>query len=295
MDDPIQQIDQLTIIGTGLLGTSVGLALKARGFKGHIVGVARRAATHEQARSVGGIDAGTSEIAPAVRESDLVILAVPLGAFDATFTEIAPAAHDRLVLTDVGSTKSSVLAAAARHLPASLRRRFVGAHPMAGSEQQGPEAADAELFASKPCIITPEPDTDPAALERVEALWTTLGMTLLHMSAAEHDRAVATLSHLPHATAVLLVQVALEQGGWEVGSTGFRDTTRLASSNPPMRADILTANREAILTALSAMRGQLDRLEGLLREGDHERLSALLESSRTARERWLRERWGDAG
>ena len=288
--DPLGAVGQLAIIGTGLLGTSVGLALKAGGFRGNVLGVARREATLAQAREVGGIDAATTDVESAITDSQLAILAVPLGAFEAMLARIGSVSHDRLVLTDVGSTKSSVLAAARRHLPESCRRRFVGAHPMAGSEQQGPEAANPELFRDKPCIITSEPDTDSEAVTLVEALWRRLGMRLLHMTASEHDEAVATVSHLPHAVATLLIQVAMERGGWEVASTGFRDTTRLASSNPPMRADILAANREAILGALDVMRRHLDAFAGLLNRGDIAGVLELLESSRSARERWLSEK-----
>lgn len=287
---PLDAIDQLAVIGTGLLGTSVGLALKARGFAGRIVGVARRTETAEAARETGGIDATATDLEAAIRQSQLALLAVPLGAFDATLARLAPLAHDQLVLTDVGSTKASVLDAAARHLPDAARRRFVGAHPMAGSEQQGPAAACADLFDAKPCILTPETDTDPAALALVESLWTTIGMRLLRMTVAEHDRAVATVSHLPHAVAALLVQVAIQEGGWDVASTGFRDTTRLASSNPPMRADILAANRGAVIEAIAAMRGQLDRFAELLHKGEDAAVLALLERSREARDQWLNER-----
>ncbi|MFW6059498.1 MAG: prephenate dehydrogenase [Phycisphaeraceae bacterium] len=284
----LPQIEQVVIVGTGLLGTSVGLALKAGGYAGRVVGVARRAATAEQARAIGGIDVASTELESAVRGSQLLILAVPLGAFDAMLARIAPLAHDELVLTDVGSTKGSVLAAAHRHL--AQPARFVGAHPMAGSEQKGPEAACATLFQGKPCVITPEAETDSAALELVELLWSGLGMKLLRMSADEHDAAVATVSHLPHAMAALLVQVAQQRGGWEVASTGFRDTTRLASSNPPMRADILSANRAAVLEALGVMRERIDALAALLERGDDEAVLALLEESRAARERWLQQR-----
>lgn len=281
----LSQVEQVAIVGTGLLGTSVGQALKAGGYAGRIVGIARRAATGARAKAAGGIDEATTELDPAVRESQLLILAVPLGAFDSTLAQIAPLAHDRLVLTDVGSTKGSVLAAAHRHL--ARPELFVGAHPMAGSEQQGPEAACATLFQDKPCVLTPEPATDTEALALVESLWLGLGMRLLRMSAAEHDQAVATVSHLPHAMAALLVQVAMQRGGWDVASTGFRDTTRLASSNPPMRADILSANREAVLEALDAVRNQLDAFTAMLERDDHAAVLAMLEASRAARERWL--------
>jgi len=284
----LDQLDRLAIVGTGLLGASVGLAVKAAGFAGEVVGVGRRRATVEKARALGAVDTVADDLAGAARGSGLMVVAVPLGAFDRTLAELSPHIHEQMPVTDVGSTKGSVLAAAHRWLPRP--GRFVGSHPMAGSERQGPESADAGLFAGKPCIVTPEDDTDDDALALVESLWQQLGMTLLRMSAEAHDRAVATVSHLPHAAAVMLVQVAMRQGGWDVASTGFRDTTRLASSNPPMRADIMANNREALLSALQAMRDQIDRLSDVLQHGDDDALLSLLESSQAAREDWLAQR-----
>ncbi len=294
MNRSLDQIDQLAIVGTGLLGASLGLGLKAAGYRGRIVGVGRRAASAEQARQRGGMDAASTDLEAVARDSQLVILATPLGTFDAILQRLGPVQHDAMVLTDVGSTKGRSSRAARRHLPRP--GHFVGAHPMAGSEQRGPEAADATLFQGKPCVLTPERDTDADALALVEALWKALGMHLLCMTAEAHDQAVATISHLPHAMAVLLVQTAIKRGGWDVASTGFRDTTRLASSNPPMRSDILAANREAVLDALGAMRDEIDGFMELLRREDEPAVLALLEQSRVAREQWLdkRER-GDGG
>lgn len=293
MDERINAIEQIAILGPGLLGASVGLGLKAAGYGGRIVGVARRPETLEQARRRGAIDAGTTELGEAVGNSGLVILAVPLGQFDRMFQQIAEHEHDALVLTDVGSTKLSVLTSARKHL--KRPGHFVGAHPMAGSEQQGPDAAAAELCRGKPCIITPEADTDAAALAVVEALWSSLGMSLIRMSAQAHDEQTATISHLPHAAAVLLTLVAAERGGWEIASTGFRDTTRLASSNPPMRADILMANREQVIEAMHAFGHRLDRLIDVLDRGDRTGLLALLEHAQRARDEWLAGRESDPG
>ncbi|MFP4144986.1 MAG: prephenate dehydrogenase [Phycisphaeraceae bacterium] len=281
----MDKLEQLTVIGTGLLGTSVALGVRAAGLAHRIVGVGRRAATLDAAYATGGYDEVTSDLPAAVRRSDLILIAVPLSGFDSVFQQLATIVRDDAVLTDVGSTKQSVLAAARKRL--SHPGRFVGSHPMAGREQQGPEAASAELCRGKPCIITPEPDTDADALAVVDGLWEALGMRLIRMSAEEHDRETAVISHLPHAMAALIVQVAAELGGWDVASTGFRDTTRLASSNPPMRADILSANRDQVLEALAAMRGQIGRLEAILVRRDRDSLLDLLEQSQRARDRWL--------
>ncbi|MEX2672318.1 MAG: prephenate dehydrogenase [Phycisphaeraceae bacterium] len=290
MDDRIRQLDQVAILGVGLLGASVGLGLKAAGYTGRIVGLARSSETLAAAKQRGAIDHGTTDIGEALQGSQLAIIAVPLGQFDRMFQQIAEHEHDRLIITDVGSTKLGVLASARQHL--KQPGRFVGAHPMAGSEQQGPEGAQADLCQGKPCIITPGNDTDEEALATVEALWQSLGMTLVRMSAYEHDVQTATISHLPHAMAVLLVLVAAERGGWDIASTGFRDTTRLASSNPPMRADILMANREQVIEALNSLGHRLDRFIDVLDRGDRTGLIAMLEHARQTRDDWLSYREG---
>ena len=331
----------VVIVGCGLLGTSLGLALRGTGWRGTIVGVARREATLAAAKRMGGIDRGCISVDEAmaavaeaasgvacgadagaepqpgttdacVREAStagsgpvLVVMGVPLGHFDAVFEQLA--GHGAMlmqrgaVLTDVGSTKASVLASATRHLPTGLAARFVGSHPMAGSERQGPEHATADLFAGKPCVTTPieantvdlnaadaPVPTDPAALAGVEAMWWAIGMRVLRLTPAEHDEQVAAISHLPHAAACLLIETVEQLGGWEIASTGLRDTTRLASSNPPMRADIMAANREAIDAALGRFIQNAQRLrEAIFASGeDPETLLAYLHARRDRRDRW---------
>ncbi|MEX0884839.1 MAG: prephenate dehydrogenase/arogenate dehydrogenase family protein [Phycisphaeraceae bacterium] len=291
-------VKQMAILGTGLLGASLGLATKAAAAAGaarvaghvaagRVVGYARRQEPLDEALATGAIDVGTTRLDDALAGSDLVVAAVPLGQMEAVFHALGQAlsgAAAHPVVTDVGSTKRSVLDAARKHLPRP--ELFVGSHPMAGSEQQGPVAARADLFTGKPCILTPDRDTDADALEMVLNLWQTLGMRLVCLSPDEHDQQTATISHLPHAMAAMLVAVTEDRGGWAIASTGFRDTTRLASSNPPMRADILIANRDAMRDALAAMRGRLDELDRLLQAGDRPTLLAWLEARRAARDAW---------
>lgn len=285
MHQMLDDLSRITIIGTGLLGGSVGLALRAKGFAGRIVGAGRRRETIDRACRCGCIDEGTTDLASAVAGAGLTLIAVPLSRFESTFEQLAGCVNEDDLISDLGSTKQNVMDLARRHLPRP--QRFVGAHPMAGSEQQGPDAARADLFDGKPCIITPEPDTDPDALAVVEALWRSLGMKLLHMPARQHDQEAAVTSHLPHAAAVLLVQVAAHRGGWELASTGFGKTTRLASSNPPMRSDIMMANREAILVALEEMNDQVGRLKHLLTSSDEQALLEYLESAKDRRDEWI--------
>src|SRR5690606_25253862 len=161
---------------------------------------------------------------------------------------------------------------------------FVGSHPMAGNEGQGPDAADADLCRGKPCIITPDPRAPAEAVAMVESLWATLGMTILRMSPDEHDLQVAAISHLPHLVSVMLVKVAEQMGGWAIASTGFRDTTRLASSNPPMRADIIDANRSHVVATLNALGAVLDELKAKIELGEHDAVLAMLEAAKARRD-----------
>lgn len=282
-----EMVDHLALIGVGLLGASVGLGLKRRGWAGRITGVGRTQATLDEAQRLGAIDASTRDLPGLLGEVDLVVVAAPLGAFEKVFEQIGQmdAATKQPIITDVGSTKSSVQRAADRWLREP--GRFVGAHPMAGSEQQGPGAADSELFVGKPCIICPGDAADPEAVAVVQALFQGLGMSLLTMSPEQHDRQTAVTSHLPHLAAALLVQTAAQLGGWDVASTGFASTTRLASSNPPMRRDIILANREAILEALDQFATDVQALRTLVEQSDGDGILRMLEQARDRREQWM--------
>lgn len=278
-------VARIAIVGTGLLGASLGLGLRAAGFGGIILGVGRRWSTLDRARAVGSIDEGSTDPADAAARSDLVVLATPLGAFADLLSAVATRDHEGLVLTDVGSTKQRVCADARRLLPDP--GRFVGSHPMAGSEQQGPDAARAGLFAGRPCVVTPEPDTNAESLARVRCLWSLLGMTLIEMTPAEHDRKVAAISHLPHAVAALLVRLADERDALDVASTGFRDTTRVAGGDPPVWRDIFATNRADVVDAIDAFARLLTEFRTLLVDDDQ---AALLDLLRTIKQR--RDAWG---
>ena len=277
--------ESLVIVGPGLLGTSVALGLRKRGFTGRITGVGRRAETLSQAEETGGYDALTTDLAGTIAGASVVLIAVPLSGFRAVFEQIAAHGQPGLIVTDVGSTKASVIADARAHL--SDLSRVIGAHPMAGAETSGPSGADADLFVDRPCVLTVADSDDPEAIRVVESLWKGLGMRLLRMSPQEHDEQVAVVSHMPHLASVMLMMVAEQQGGLGVASSGFRDTTRLASSNPPMRADILDANRPSIRKALAAFRVACDEMDRLLESGDRQAITRVLERVRNARQDWL--------
>ena len=278
--------EHIVIVGTGLLGGSIGLALRHRGYTGHLIGVGRRQSTLDAALAARCIDEGTTDLAGAVTADgcDLVILGTPVGTIRSHLGELADLNVQQPVITDVGSTKRSIVDHAERTLPHPAR--FVGSHPMAGGEEHGPANARADLFEGRPVILTPTDQTNPDIADRIEAFWTSLGMRAVRMTPADHDRAVARISHLPHVAAVLLVELARRREDLHLASTGFADTTRVASGDETIWADILLDNVDAVLDALDSWDALAEELRLVLRDGKRDALVALLASARAARDGW---------
>ena len=272
----------LAIIGPGLLGGSIVLAARrAGGWRTALW--ARRAAAVAEIAALGIADAASTDLRAVVADADLVVLCVPIGAMPALAREIADAISDRTIVTDVGSVKASVVA----ELGAIFhgRGRFVGSHPMAGSEQTGIGAARAELFDGAACIVTPDAATDAGALAEVRAFWQTLGARVLEVAPAAHDEIVALVSHLPHLLAATLVQTVLAENAraFEFCGPGFRDTTRVAAGPPAMWAEILRTNREAVRKSAEAM---IEKLRGIITLLDQdEPMTAFLTAAKTQRDR----------
>ena len=281
-----EQVRQIAIVGTGLIGASLGLALRGINYPGRIIGVGRRQSTVDRALALGCMDDGSTELGKTVVESQLVVLATPFQTTTGLLEHLAPCDHPDLVITDVGSTKQHICSAAERTLPEP--GRFVGSHPMAGSEKQGPEHAQARLFDAKPCVITPLEHSTEEALTRVRALWTMLGMHLIEMSPVEHDRKTACISHLPHALACQLVALAAKKQALGVASTGFRDITRVASGDPELWQQIFTSNRQEVVAALDAFLEELKAFRAKLASNDDERLLEQLRFSKQERDEWIR-------
>ncbi len=293
---PLSDIAQLTIVGVGLLGGSIGLALKQAGFAGSIVGIGRRAEVVERATKLKCIDRGAPDIHTAIESGSggrhLVVLCTPLSTFAGLLTELAACDKPGMVITDAGSTKQVVCNHALKLLPDASR--FVGAHPMAGSELHGPEHARADLFRGRLCILTPGgTNSSESALTIVREFWSALGMKLTEKSPAEHDQVVATISHLPHAAAVLLVQLADQRKAISIAATGFRDTTRVSSGDPRVWTDIFTTNREAMLDAIDHFAGALDAFRTVVASGDEAEMMRLLTEVKGARDTWLKQTWGE--
>ena len=280
MTEDEMDIRHVTIIGVGLLGGSAGLALKAFDPRIEIAGVGRRAESLEQARAIGAVDTVHLDAAEAVAGTDLVILATPVGAFERHMRSIEPHLADRAIVTDVGSTKTSVVEEAHRVLGP---KRFCGSHPMAGSERKGPSFTRADLFTGATCVVTPTQETPPAVAARVARLWQKMGMRTVTMAPADHDRVVARVSHLPHALASLLMLLPAV-ADLDVSATGFRDATRLASGDPEMWRDIFLTNRVGILQALDEFDRSLRELRELVAAGDNAGLEAFFKAAKTRRD-----------
>jgi prephenate dehydrogenase len=278
-------IQRLAVVGVGLLGGSLALAARAHGLAREIVGVGRDRGRLEAPLRAGAVDRVTTSVAEGVRDADVIVLAATVLANERLLGEVWGAMTPGALVTDVGSTKRGIVSAAER-LAAGQPRAFVGSHPMAGSEQSGFGVARADLFRGATVIITPTDASDPAAVKGVTALWETLGARVSALDPDTHDRVVAAISHLPHVAAWALVDAVgrFEPGALAFAARGFRDTTRIAASDPAMWTDILLGNRDAIVASLAAFRRALDDLEGLVTAGDRAGIEALLARLKAQRE-----------
>jgi prephenate dehydrogenase len=255
------QPKRLTILGVGLLGGSIGLALKAAGSAAHVVGYGHRRSTLDTALKMGAIDEAATSAEASVKDSDWVILATPVGLFEHLLQQIAPALSANAIVTDVGSTKRSIVRQAESTLRGTVH--FIGSHPMAGSEKRGVEFAKPDLFTGARCILTPTRQSDPAALAAVEAFWQSLGSKTVQMSPEDHDRHICDISHLPHAIAAALVAMQSEEA-LPLAGQGFLDTTRIAGGDGGLWRDIFIDNRDNVADSVKRFRAKLDELLGML-------------------------------
>jgi len=276
------QVRRLSILGLGLLGGSLGLAVKSRISGCSVTGYAHRKETLDAALTTGAVDEGFSDPAEAVRGADLVVLCTPVLMISPLLRQIATSLTDGAVVTDVGSTKRSIVREGEEIL-AGTGRHFVGSHPMAGSEKRGVQFAKADLYEGAVCITTPTGRTDPAALEKVEGFWKTLGMRLTRIEPDRHDQLLSDVSHLPHAVAGALVSMQDERA-LDICGKGFLDLTRIAGGDAGLWRDILLDNRDCVRASLQSLRGQLDALDVLLEKGDSEGIRRWLESASARRQ-----------
>lgn len=281
-------IERLAIIGVGLIGGSFALALKQVGAVREVIGVGRNAASLETARQGGLIDRVVDFTEAG--QADCMLLAVPVGETEAALKQLAPHLKPGAIVTDAGSTKANVIAAARASLGARFAD-FIPGHPIAGSEQSGPVAARADLYQGKKVVLTPLPETRATALETVKALWHATGAQVETLDVALHDRVFAAVSHLPHLAAFALVDELAQRADGDTyfyfAASGFRDFTRIAGSSPEMWRDIALANREAVLAELDAYIAALKSLQAAVSTEDAAALLEIFSRARAARERWL--------
>jgi prephenate dehydrogenase len=282
-------IERLGIVGCGLMGGSFALALRQAGRVRHIVGYSRSPASSQRALALGVIDEACATAADAAHQADVVLLSVPVASTFEVMQALRPALGPQALCMDVGSTKQDVVEAARQALGEAVAG-FVPAHPIAGKERAGVDAADALLYRSRRVILTPTSDTDPVRTERAHALWTALGAVVSRMSPLEHDRAFAAVSHLPHLLAYAYMSaVAQAPDGarmLQLAGPGFRDFTRIAAGEPAMWRDILLANRQEVLAQSARFRQALDRIELAMTAGDAQALVELLASPSAVRGQW---------
>ncbi len=279
--------DKVALIGIGLIGSSLSLAMQRHGLAGKIVGGARTAETREIALELGLVEEVFADPAEAVAEADLVVLAAPVGANAAVAEAISPALKPGAIVTDVGSVKLAVIRDVGPHIPSGVH--LVPGHPVAGSEHSGPTAGFAELFENRYCILTPPPGTDERAVERVRALWRACGSEVKLMEAAHHDKVLATTSHLPHLLAYTIVGTATDLETSEqdevirFSAGGFRDFTRIAASDPVMWRDVFLNNRDAVLEMLQRFNEDLTALQRAIRWGEADFLEHYFTKTRAIR------------
>ena len=280
--------ERVVIVGPGLIGGSLGMALRGGALVGTVTGVGRRQASLEKALAAGAIDEATLDVGGAIGQGDLVVLATRVGHIVAQVPVLVPRMRRGAILTDVGSVKGAICDAAR----AAIGRcgdggvRFVGGHPLAGSEQRGIDAARADLFDDTVCVVTPEEATDSggSALALLREMWEGVGCRVCELTPAGHDRLLAQVSHLPHVAAAALINCVSEEA-FAFAARGFTDTTRIASGDPALWVDICLANRDALLPALRGMQGRLGEFVGALESGDAAGLSRFLTAAQERRDR----------
>jgi prephenate dehydrogenase len=299
-------INKLVVIGVGLIGGSFALALRKAELVTHITGVGRSPANMERARDLGAIDEIARDLPSALKDADVVFLAIPVGRTGEIMEQIAPHLESDTIVTDAGSTKQNVLAAArtylAEHLP-----NFVPGHPVAGAELSGAGAANPNLFRDKNLVLTPIEETSVEALKRVTQLWQACGAQVSQMSARRHDEILAAVSHLPHVLAFALMYYIGAAGHssdvddafstddirsselLRFAGSGFRDFTRIAASSPEMWRDICLGNREVLSRQIDAYQNELAKLREMLARGDGNALERVFSDAREARRQWLKD------
>ncbi|RYE45803.1 MAG: prephenate/arogenate dehydrogenase family protein [Hyphomicrobiales bacterium] len=279
--------EKLTLIGIGLIGSSIARAVKLKGLAKTIAITTRKSATLEEARALGLGDIYTLDAAEAVEGADLVILCTPVGVYADVMRQIGGRLAPGAILSDVGSVKGQVMKALEPMVPAGVH--FIPGHPIAGTEHSGPSAGFPDLFVGRWCVLTPKLEVDPVAVDRLVSFWGALGSNVEVMDAAHHDLVLAITSHVPHLIAYNIVgtvadlEAATQSEVIKFSASGFRDFTRIAASDPVMWRDVFLTNREAVLEMLGRFLEDLSSLQRMVRVGDGEGMQALFTRTRAIR------------
>jgi prephenate dehydrogenase len=276
----LKELRQITVLGLGLLGASVTLAVSQSLGVVKTVGFSHRASTRAKARKLGVAHEIADDIKAAVANADIVILATPVCTFEDVFGQIADSLPDGCIVTDVGSTKVMPHKWAKRLLPSTVH--YVGSHPIAGSEQRGVDFARDDMFVGADCILTAANDTDKNSIEMLKRFWSALGSRVAVMAPAKHDRLLASVSHLPHVTAAALLN-ANSDGDLKMAGKGFIDTSRIASGPANIWTDILVTNADNVCRSIDRLSNQLKKLQSAIKNRDQTQIEKLLESARRKR------------
>ena len=281
--------NKVLIVGAGLIGGSFALALKAAGKAAHITGLGRTPAAMARALELGIIDEVATSPADAMRGADLVLIAAPVAQTGRILAFLLPYLEEGTIITDAGSTKSDVVAAAYEALGLRVKQ-FVPGHPIAGRESNGPDAAIPDLYAGKKVVLTALPENAPADVDKVAAAWQACGAHIYRLTPEQHDTVFASVSHLPHLLAFALVDDVAHKDHsallFQFAASGFRDFTRIAASSPEMWRDISLANQNALLAELDDYLAQLTRMRAMLAARDGAGLEAVYANARRARRQW---------
>ncbi|MCM1512734.1 MAG: prephenate dehydrogenase/arogenate dehydrogenase family protein [Oxalobacter formigenes] len=280
----------ILLIGVGLIGGSLALALRKSGYAGHIAGIDRSEEALRRAHELGLIDEAAVSLAEAARRADLILVAAPVAQMGGILTSVRPVIREGALVTDVGSTKSDVVQAAYEALGSQIGC-FIPAHPIAGREKNGPDAAVDDLFSGKKLVITPLPENTGRDIDKVAAMWRQCGAIIHLLSPEDHDNIFALISHLPHLLSYALVDQAARHVRadlmFEYAASGFRDFTRIAGSSPEMWRDISLANQKQLLLELDGYLAELGKLRDMLARGDGQGLEAVYTSAQRARMNWI--------
>jgi prephenate dehydrogenase len=277
----MKRLGTVAIVGVGLIGGSIGLALRQRGLAERVIGIGRRQVSLRVARRVGAVTNTTIDLDKGVAEAELVVVCTPVGRIVEHVRQAAEHCPEGTLLTDAGSTKRSIVTALDVGLPRGCR--FLGSHPLAGSEKTGAGHASAELFDGRVAIVTPTRNTRAEDFDLIEEFWKALGSVVIQMSAEEHDRALALTSHLPHAAAAALAATVPEKL-FRLAGTGMLDATRLAAGDPQLWKEILLLNRDNVLEALQQYGAKLAALHAAIRDGNEGELEKLLAAAKKTRD-----------